>query len=336
MLRGVCLILAVFAVPFVSAVQLSTILKGASTALGVGSFLSGLFNQNGNFAAQTDPTTGQFLTSAALATGASNEYLKVIRGSLTGPDFSKYFNFIVNSTTMQPQSYWHDIPMFANANQKTYNMIVEIPRGQAALTLMNLSFTANPITFALDQFGNPLEENVDYIHNFGKLPQTYVPAGVQDSLSGLNGNGKPLDVVEISDKTQNSGDVVPVKILGMLGVTEINNEVDYKLIAIDTRSAFASQINSLADVDAMFPDLLAATRGYFRFYRFPEQVNQILNNGNFWDADTASQTIQDKHQQWQSLIQSQTPPNGIETECHQPNAAFPADDSKWLSVIQSV
>lgn len=265
-------------------------------------------------------------------TGGAEEYRKVIKGDLR-QDPAEFITYIEQAADKKPLSYWHGIPLFFNQAERVYNMIVEIPRGEAIKTLLNISEEMSPITVSmLPNSNQPALENVDYIHDFGKLPQTYSSASVEDQLAKLVGNGQPLDVVEISDRTHQIGDIVPVKILGVLGVAS-NNAVDYKLIAFDIRSAAADQINSLADIESHYPDLLAATRGYFRFYQFPQQVNDMLFNGEYQDASVAENLINEKHNEWQQLLESDSPPAGVNTVSLQPFAHFQADQSKWQMIL---
>jgi len=265
-------------------------------------------------------------------TGGAEEYRKVIKGDLR-QDPAEFITYIEQAADNKPLSYWHGIPLFFDQEKRVYNMIVEIPRGEAIKTLLNISEEMSPITVSmLPNSNQPALENVDYIHDFGKLPQTYSSASVEDQLAKLVGNGQPLDVVEISDRTHQIGDIVPVKILGVLGVAS-NNAVDYKLIAFDIRSAAADQINSLADIETHYPDLLAATRGYFRFYQFPQQVNDMLFNGEYQDASVAENLINEKHNEWQQLLESDNPPAGVSTVSLQPFAHFQADQSKWQMIL---
>jgi inorganic pyrophosphatase len=265
-------------------------------------------------------------------TGGAEEYRKVIKGDLR-QDPAEFITYIEEAADKKPLSYWHGIPLYFDQEKRVYNMIVEIPRGEAIKTLLNISEEMSPITVSmLPNSKQPALENVDYIHDFGKLPQTYSSASVEDQLAKLNGNGYPLDVVEISDRTHQIGDIVPVKILGVLGVAS-NNIVDYKLIAFDIRSAAADQINSLADIETHYPDLLAATRGYFRFYQFPQQVNDMLFNGEYQDASVAENLINEKHNEWQQLLESDSPPAGVSTVSLQPFAHFQADQSKWQMIL---
>lgn len=267
-------------------------------------------------------------------TGGAEEYRKVIKGDWR-QDPVDFITYIEEAADNKPLSYWHGIPLFFNQAERVYNMIVEIPRGEAIKTLLNISEEMSPITVSmLPNSNQPALENVDYIHDFGKLPQTYSSASVEDQLAKLLGNGQPLDVVEISDRTHQIGDIVPVKILGVLGVAT-NNIVDYKLIAFDTRSDAADQINSLADVETHYPDLLAATRGYFRFYQFPQQVNDMLFNGEYQDASVAENLINEKHNEWKQLLENANPPAEVSTVSLQPFAHFQADQSKWQMMLKA-
>jgi inorganic pyrophosphatase len=265
-------------------------------------------------------------------TGGAEEYRKVIKGDLR-QDPTEFITYIEQAADKKPLSYWSDIPLYFNQEERVYNMIVEIPRGEAIKTLLNISEELSPITVSmLPNSNQPALENVDYIHDFGKLPQTYSSDSVEDQLAKLLGNGQPLDVVEISDRTHQIGDIVPVKILGVLGVAT-NNAVDYKLIAFDIRSAAADQINSLADIETHYPDLLAATRGYFRFYQFPQQVNDMLFNGEYQDASVAENLIKEKNNEWKQLLESENPPAKANTVSQQSFSRFQPDQSKWQNIL---
>jgi inorganic pyrophosphatase len=261
-----------------------------------------------------------------LVTGGKQEYRKVIKGSLEKPaDFKVYIEKAADSS---PLSYWHDIPMSFDETKKIYNVVIKDPRGVDLKMSMNTSEEMNPIRILVDQDGKALRENVAFIHNFGKLPQTFSDDQIIDTLAKLKGTGKPLDVVEISETTHRMGDVVPAKILGSLGVVD-NNVINWVLIAFDTNSPMSDEINTLADVESHFPDLLEATRGYFRFYRFPQQVNDILFEGHFQDADTTAKLIAEKNDAWRKLLELDTPPEGIVTDSHQVFGVKKADDAAW-------
>jgi len=282
--------------------------------------------------AQRETTQATREESQGILTGGNSEYRKVVKGDLK-TDPANWKSYIELAADNIPQSYWHDVPMFFDEKAKIYNMIVEIPRGDSMKTRMNLGEDMNPIFVAVNSDKLPENENVDYIHNFGKIPQTYNNVS-EDQLAKMIGNGRPLDVVEISEFTHAVGDIVQVKILGVLGVVE-DNAVNWKLIAFDTKSASASEINNLEDVERLFPDLLQATRGYFRFYKFPGTINEMILNGKFQDANVAHTLLKEKHDQWTQLLKLDSPPEGIITRSHRADGFFKADDAEWRKLLSA-
>jgi inorganic pyrophosphatase len=231
-------------------------------------------------------------------------------------------------------SYWHDIPLFFDESNKIVSMVVEIKRGDDLETRFNAREPMNPIMAVLDAQGEVHRENVHYIHHFGSIPQTYTDPNIVDTLSQLKGDGFALDIVEIGDTEHEIGDIVPVKVLGLLGVIE-DGLIDYKIVAMDINAPLAKEINTLEDVEKHFPDLLSATRGFFRYYRYPEKLNEMAFNGEYKDAKNALDVITEKHSQWDSLIKNPSPPENVNIECHQPDAARPADDEAWRSIAEA-
>lgn len=74
-----------------------------------------------------------------------------------------------------PISPMHDIPLFANEANKTFNMVVEIPRWTNAKMEINLKETLNPIKQDLKngklRFVANCFPHHGYIWNYGALPQ---------------------------------------------------------------------------------------------------------------------------------------------------------------------
>jgi len=267
-----------------------------------------------------------------LTTGGNDEYTKYVKGDLKH-DPKTFRTYLKDDKSYL--SYWHDAPLFFDENEKTINMIVEIPRGQGMKIESRLDEPMNPLEVVLDEHDEPIDEHVDYIHHFGLIPQTFADSAILDTLSGLTDNDRPLAVVEISDSMHDVGDVVPVKVLGALGVIDDGKLIEYKIIAIDIHSQFAQDINTLEDVEKHFPDLLSATRGFFRYYRYPEKLYDIAFSGEYKDAKVAMDVITEKHDQWYSLIKNDNPPAGLNIETHEPEAARPADDEQWKSIAEA-
>jgi inorganic pyrophosphatase len=222
-------------------------------------------------------------------------------------------------------SIWHDIPMFADSTNKLYNMVVEVPRGEMDKQEVDLAAPMNPITEKTTLESNT--DPIDYIHNYGILPQTWLNGSETEEASGILGNNKPLHIVEISDQIHRIGAVVRVKILGALGIKD-GDLIDYKLLGVDASSQIFSQLNTLEDVEKLFPDLLGATRGFFRYYKYPS-ISDIAFDGKYKDAMDTEKIITNAHDAWDKLIKAPEMPAGLNTASHVPGAAFQADDAEW-------
>ncbi|KAI3056903.1 hypothetical protein CBS147353_11108 [Aspergillus niger] len=118
--------------------------------------------------------------------------------------------FEKNGETISP---WHDIPLFADSEKETVNMVVEIPRA------------TNPKmeTWVFkDEQHNPIKPDVSkgkprmiadvppfkgYPCNYGALPQqTWESPGIEDSKTGIPGDDDLLDVCEIGGKVAYCGE----------------------------------------------------------------------------------------------------------------------------------
>jgi len=226
-------------------------------------------------------------------------------------------------------SIWHDIPLFADQQNNIYNMVVEVPRGGIDSVEINLALPMNPIMDKIDGAQSD-DEPIDHIHNYGSIPQTFLNSSDIESFSQLHGNNKPLKVVEIGENFYQVGAVIQVKILGALGVID-GESIDYKLVAVDVSSSLAQSVNNFDDLEKQFPDLLGATRGFFRYYKYP-LISDIAFNGQFQDSSFAEKIIDEAHQSWDRLIKLPNMPQGFSTDCHVEGAAFPADDAEWAKI----
>jgi inorganic pyrophosphatase len=279
----------------------------------------------------TTTVAPQIPPSERLVTGGNLEYTKLIKGSIERDPLS-WRTYIRNNQTYL--SYWHDIPLFFDQTNNILNMVVEVKRGEGWKIETNLFDPMNPLMVSLGEDELPKMQFVDYVHNYGYIPQTFAPSSVQDSRTKLNGDNTPLDIVEISVLEHEAGDVVPVKLLGVLAVIDENEVIDYKLIGIDIHADFAAQLNSLDDVERFFPDVLSATRGFFRYYQYPTQ-HDIAFDGQYQNATMAMDIVNEQHNHWLDLIKETTPEDGLYTECLQPEAAHQADSAKWKDIAES-
>ncbi len=64
----------------------------------------------------------------------------------------------------------------------------------------------------------------------------------KDAVTGSLGDGDPIDIVEIGQRSCDIGDIRQVKVLGALAMID-QGETDWKVIAIDITDPRAAAIN---------------------------------------------------------------------------------------------
>ena len=105
-------------------------------------------------------------------------------------------------------------------------MIVEIPRWTNAKMEINLKTKMNPILQDVNgdgtvRFTGNCFPFKGYIWNYGALPQTWENPDIQDPLTGLIGDGDPVDVIEIGNGIYPTGSVIQVYILFILEIISV-------------------------------------------------------------------------------------------------------------------
>lgn len=205
-------------------------------------------------------------------------------------------------------SPFHDIPLVASKGQPNlYNFVVEIPR-----------WTQAKMEIATKERFNPIKQDVKkgklrfvpncfpyhgYIWNYGALPQTWENPSYLDHHTGAKGDNDPIDVCEIGSKVLQRGQVVPVKVLGVMGLID-DGETDWKLIVINAEDPLANSLNDIADVETQIPGLLEATHNWFKIYKIPDgkPANKFAFDGKAMNAEFAEKIIIETHEQWKKLI----------------------------------
>jgi inorganic pyrophosphatase len=94
------------------------------------------------------------------------------------------------------------------------------------------------------------------------------------------GDNDPLDVCEIGELVGYTGQVKPVKVLGVMALLD-EEETDWKVIVIDVNDPLAPKLNDIEDVERHLPGLLRATNEWFRIYKIPDgkPENQFAFSG---------------------------------------------------------
>ncbi|EQC30760.1 hypothetical protein SDRG_11521 [Saprolegnia diclina VS20] len=206
-------------------------------------------------------------------------------------------------------SPWHDIPLRpAGYEHDTaiFNFINEIPRGDRA-----------KMEVATDEAHNPIKQDVkkgslrfyhfDSLVNYGCIPQTWEDPAHVDESTRYGGDNDPIDVVEIGSHVAATGDVYPVKVLGVLGMID-EDETDWKVIAINVNDPMAAKLDDLNDVLLHLPNTVPSIRTWFRDYKLPDgkPPSQFAFDGKAMDKAFAISVIEQTHASWKALVSGST------------------------------
>ncbi|KAL3173286.1 hypothetical protein MRX96_012411 [Rhipicephalus microplus] len=151
-------------------------------------------------------------------------------------------------------SPFHDIPMFADEANNIYNMVVEVPRWTNAKMEMNTKEPLNP-----HQAGHKEREAT-------LCPQLLSSSRLHlelwchptDDKTNCKGDNDPIDICEIGYRVAKRGEVIQVKILGVVALVD-EGETDWKLLAIDVNDPLAKDLNDVGDIEKHMPGLLKAS-----------------------------------------------------------------------------
>ncbi|KAK1752476.1 putative inorganic pyrophosphatase [Echria macrotheca] len=217
-----------------------------------------------------------------------------------------------------PISPFHDIPLYANAEQTVLNMIVEIPRWTNAKLEISKDELLNPIKQDTKKgklrFVRNCFPHKGYLWNYGAFPQTWEDPNVVHPETKAKGDNDPLDVCEIGELVGYTGQVKQVKVLGVMALLD-EEETDWKVIVIDVNDPLAPKLNDVEDVERHLPGLLRATNEWFRIYKIPDgkPENQFAFTGECKNKKYAMDVVRECNEAWEKLITGKTPSGGVAT-----------------------
>jgi inorganic pyrophosphatase len=196
-------------------------------------------------------------------------------------------------------SPWHDVPLKADGG--LYNMVNEIPKYTKAKMEVATKEESNPIAQDMKK-GKLRDYHGPIFWNYGCLPQTWEDPNVEHPELKCFGDNDPIDVVEIGSKALATGEIAPVKVLGVLAMID-DGELDWKLIAINKDDELASSLNDINDVETKCPGTISGIREWFRWYKTPD--DKPLNGFGFdekcLDKATAEAVIDETHAHYNAL-----------------------------------
>ncbi|NXK91460.1 IPYR2 pyrophosphatase, partial [Formicarius rufipectus] len=262
-------------------------------------------------------------------------------------------------------SPFHDIPLFAapeedkeipakksktTGSEVLFNMVVEVPRWTNAKMEIATEEPLNPIKQDIKKGKLRYVANIfphkGYIWNYGALPQTWEDPNQTDNHTGCCGDNDPIDVCEIGSKVRSSGEIVQVKVLGILPFVD-EGETDWKVIAISVDDPEAHKIHgkyislntNIDDVKKHKPGYLEATIDWFRLYKIPDDKpeNHFIFNRSFTDKDFAVEIIKSTHEHWKALLHKKTDGGTINcTNVLVSSSPFCCSEEDARSIVQSV
>eukprot|EP01115_Flamella_aegyptia_P004028 TRINITY_DN17957_c0_g1_i1.p1 TRINITY_DN17957_c0_g1~~TRINITY_DN17957_c0_g1_i1.p1 ORF type:complete len:270 (+),score=122.57 TRINITY_DN17957_c0_g1_i1:30-812(+) len=203
-------------------------------------------------------------------------------------------------------SPFHDIPLWADKSKNVANMVVEIPKGQQAKLEISKFDNLNPIKQDVKN-GKLRYVAIKYPFNYGALPQTWENPETVHPDTKAKGDNDPVDAVDISSATYNTGDVISVKILGTYAMID-EGETDWKVVCINVNDPNADKINDASDIEKVFPGKLKEVFEFLRDYKIPDgkPANQFAFNGELKDKAFALQITHETHEDWHKLVTGKT------------------------------
>lgn len=237
-----------------------------------------------------------------------------------GAKYTKeYKNYAVDANTDKVLSYFHDVPLKLNKQDRTVTMVVEVPRWLNGKFEIDLKQPGNPIVQDVKKdevrFVRNLFPYHGYIHNYGAIPQTWEDPNHKSAIQDLYGDGDPLDVCEIGSRILPTGTITTVKILGSIALVD-DGELDWKVIAISVDDEMAPELNDISDVENKCPRLLEATKQWFKDYKKPDgkPENVFALNGEFLGAEETWRVIEECHREWRKLVEGNAERKGASIE----------------------
>ncbi|XP_051561028.1 inorganic pyrophosphatase 2, mitochondrial isoform X1 [Myxocyprinus asiaticus] len=279
-------------------------------------------------------------------------YLTEVRGRPNSLDYRIYFK----TSDGKYISPFHDINLYAAAdeqecgvppkklktNEILFNMVVEVPRWSNAKMEIATKEPLNPIKQDVKKGKLRYVANIfphkGYMWNYGALPQTWEDPNHNDKETMCCGDNDPIDVCDIGSKVCVTGQVIQVKVLGILALID-EGETDWKVVAINIEDPDASSLNSIEDVRKNRPGHLEATVDWFKKYKVPDgkPENQFAFNGQFKDKDFAIEIIKSTHNYWRALV-TKKKTKGEEIVCQNTSlcdSPFKCTDAEAGAVVQA-
>ena len=187
-----------------------------------------------------------------------------------------------------------------------FNFICEIPK--CTRKKFEVATTEGRTPIKQDEKKGVLREfkKGDIFFNYGCFPRTWEDPRHVSPDTGYPGDNDPLDVCEIGLRQVQTGEIRPVKVLGVLAMID-DDETDWKVVAIDAEDRWAPELNDIDDVERLIPGTVSLIREWFRTYKIPDgkPPNKFALDERCMGAKYAHKVIHETHTFWCDLVQKQ-------------------------------
>ena len=198
-------------------------------------------------------------------------------------------------------SPWHKLPAFVSKD--VVNMVCEIPRGTNAKMEISTTLKHNPIKQDLNKDGSlRYMKHGNVLNHYGAVPKTWEYLFEKDFIVGIPGDNDPIDIIDISQRKANRGEIVQVKPLCALALLD-GGETDWKVIAINVKDPLAEKIRSVKDIEQTVDEI----REWYRVYKVAEgkKLNKYAYDGKAFDQKATMEIINETHLQYKKLKMTQ-------------------------------
>jgi len=210
-------------------------------------------------------------------------------------------------------SPWHDLALkLEGSDLDIVQGLIEITRGTTAKMEVATTKPFNPIVQDLKKCpqgsGRLVLRNygIETYFNYGCLPQTWENCFLQDQSTGCMGDNDPLDLVDLTPRQMPLFERPRLKVLGALCLID-QDELDWKVLAIEESFSQEHGIRSLEDYDQYNPGVSAEVREWFRSYKTydgkPE--NKFGHDERILSLDETLEIITENHEQYVQLVNGQ-------------------------------
>ena len=188
------------------------------------------------------------------------------------------------------------------ADGDAFHFLCEIPKWTRAKLEVAIDEVNNPLKQDATKAGLPREyAHGDMLFNYGALPQTWEDPSHRHPDTGCPGDNDPLDAVELGFRQLAVGAVVPVKVLGVLGMID-GGETDWKVLVLRTDDPLAALVEDVDDLERELPGAVHALREWLRVYKVAEGKarNAFALGERAMGAEYARGVIAQTHASWRA------------------------------------